>query len=114
MGTTGFWAYYWAVLRRIGSDIKKHVLATMLVLFGGIIVALLQERYKIITPAQTWIRPVINVIPSTIYLGITALFLMVRAPWKLHVEHEEKSIEAADRAVKKLDDLTTLLLAAQA
>ena len=63
----------------------------MLVLLGGIIVALLQEHFKLITPDQTWIRSAINVVPSVVYFIFFSVVAIVRAPWNLHKEHSHKT-----------------------
>ncbi|MGA2772583.1 MAG: hypothetical protein ABSG26_17375 [Bryobacteraceae bacterium] len=106
--------YHLRLLAQFGKDVLGDVRefrsGTMLLiaLIAAVLVAILENKWRLIQPNQTWETAIVNAIPTIciflFYLGWHAL----RAPWKLDIERQRKindllaALRARDAELGKL------------
>jgi hypothetical protein len=83
-----FFSYYKRVCKQFGSDVRKDVAGTVVAIVVAIFAAILQMRYKLILPEQTWSTAIANAVPFVGVLLVYLLYHAARAPWKIHTEME--------------------------
>jgi hypothetical protein len=97
----GFWRYYWQLAVVIGSAVWRNVWATAITLLGSAVSAYFLGERKVNPATQTWIRTEAAWIVPISMLVIYLLFHALRAPWKVHLESEER-VRAAEKTAEIL------------
>lgn len=113
---SSFARYYKIVLRQVAADLKHDLKSTVAAIISAIVVAVLMQKYHLITPDQTWTRAIINATPAIVLLLAYLVYHAVRAPWRINNQTAmafRLSLDKQDAIRKEMEanhDETTQLL----